>query len=125
MKNPIQPLEQKEGVLRFKANAIVAYLYELSSRHGCGLNELACMKFSNDDRQQFAQLLGYSLSGYGELGYVDDDSYGAAEEMVNGKTTEQARIAHLEEELSEVRRALRKPMARLFGIHPDDLTRNP
>ena len=35
---------------------------------------------------QLAQLIGYSLSGYSELSYVDDDSYGAAEKMAEGKT---------------------------------------
>ena len=66
MKNPIQPLAKDErGVLRFKANAIVRHL--LDTHPDCDLNRLACMDFTDDDRQQFAQLIGYSLSGYGEL----------------------------------------------------------
>lgn len=71
MKNPIQPLANDEhGVLRFKPNAIVRHL--LDAHPTCDMNRLACMDFTDDDRQQFAQLIGYSLSGYGDLGYVSD-----------------------------------------------------
>lgn len=129
MKHPIQPLEKKDGTLRFKQNAIVRHLLDHGQKHGCGLNELACMNFSKEDRMQLAQLIGYSLSGYSELSYVDDDSYGAAEKMAEGKSEDAARIEHLESEhleseLAALRKELRKPMSRLFGIHPDDLTRN-
>lgn len=47
------------------------------------MNDLACMEFSQEDREQFAQLIGYSLSGYGDLSYVSDESYDAAESTVN------------------------------------------
>lgn len=127
MKNPIQPLaEDAKGVLRFKENAIVNHLYEWAQTRGHGLNELACMDFSNDDRQQFAQLIGYSLSGYSELqSYVDDDAYNAAAAMAEqGLTEDKARIVALEAELFVLREALREPMARLFGVHPDDLMAN-
>ena len=124
MKNPIQPLaEDSKGTLRFKENAIVRHL--LDSHPSCGMNTIARMDFSKDDRQQFAQLIGYSLSGYSELqSYVDDDAYNAAAKMAGGMTEEQARIAALQEELDAVRVALREPMARLFGVHPDDLGQN-
>ena len=125
MKHPIQPIEKDEaGHLRFKQNAIVRHLLYHGQKHGCGLNELACMNFSKEDYMQLAQLIGYSLSGYSELSYVDDDSYGAAEKMAEGKSEDAARIEHLEGELAALREQLRVPMARLFGIHPDDLTRN-
>lgn len=124
MKNPIQPLAQdNNGTLRFKENAIVRHL--LDSHPSCDMNTIARMDFSKDDRQQFAQLIGYSLSGYSDLrSYVDDDAYNAAAKMAEGLTEEQARIAALQEELDAVRRALRDPMARLFGVHPDDLGQN-
>lgn len=124
IKHPIQPLEKKDGILRFKENAIVCYLLNHAREHGCGLNEIACMNFSKEDHMQLAQLIGYSLSGYSELSYVDDDNYGAAEKMAEGKSEDDARIEHLESELAALREQLRRPMARLFGIHPDDLTRN-
>lgn len=121
MHHPIQPIEKdSHGVERFKKNAIVEYLLD---RSGIDMNALAVLDFSNEDRQQFAQLIGYSLSGYGELtSYVDADAYGIAITMAEEKLTEdKARIAYLEGELSALRNALRKPMARLFDIHPDDL----
>lgn len=127
MKNPIQPLAKDEqGVLRSKANALVNALLEHGQATGLGLNELAC-KYPGaehaDDWQQLAQLIGYSLSGYGELGYVSDDAYGAAAAMADeGLSEKDARIAHLEHELFMVRSALREPIARLFGVHPDDLS---
>lgn len=122
MKHPIQPLEKdKSGVLRFKANAIVQHLLD---NGGIDMNKIAVLDFTADDRQQFAQLIGYSLSGYSELNYVDDDAYGTAEETTRTKSADKARIKHLERELKAVRAALRKPMARLFGVHPDDLARN-
>jgi hypothetical protein len=34
------------------------------------MNDLALMPFSNEDREQFAQLIGYSVSGFGELPYA-------------------------------------------------------
>jgi hypothetical protein len=80
MKNPIQPLAiDAHGVMRFKGNAIVQHL--LDTHQSCDMNRLACMDFTDDDRQQFAQLIGYSLSGYGELHYVDDNAYEAAAKM--------------------------------------------
>jgi hypothetical protein len=71
--HPIQPLiRDEQGVLRFKRNAIVRYLLD------CGpfdMNHLAMMDFTDKDREQFAQLIGYSLSGFGELSYVSDETY--------------------------------------------------
>lgn len=82
MKNPIQPLiKGDDGIVRFKSNKMVGHLLDWAQAHGHGLNEMAIMPFSNDDRQQFAQLIGYSLCGFSELDYVDDDAYNAAEEM--------------------------------------------
>ncbi len=39
------------------------------------MNQLARMEFSDEDREQFAQLTGYSLSGFGDLDYVSDETY--------------------------------------------------
>ena len=76
MKHPIQPLVKVGGVLRFKENAIVQHLVDL-----VGLNAIERLDVSDDDRQQLAQLIGYSLSGYGELNYVSDEACQAAEAM--------------------------------------------
>ena len=74
---PIQPIEKdKNGRLRFRMNAIVNYLLEEATRVGlCDLNKLAMMNFSDEDRQQFAMLIGYSLSGFSELSYVSNETY--------------------------------------------------
>lgn len=119
-KHPIQPLELDDrGTLRFKENKIVRHLLD---NGGIYLNKLACLEFSREDREQFAQLIGYSLSGFGELGYVSDATYTVAQKMyedpeLNGKD---ARIAQLEENLATLRELLRAPMATLYGMHPDD-----
>lgn len=71
LKNPIQPLYKTEsGTIRFKPNAIVQYLLD---NGGLDMNDIAinCHDTSDDDKKQFAQLIGYSLSGYEELSYVD------------------------------------------------------
>lgn len=74
---PIQPIEKdRNGRLRFRTNAIVNYLLEEATRVGlCDLNELARMNFSDDDRAQFAMLIGYSLPGFSELSYVSTETY--------------------------------------------------
>lgn len=119
-KHPIQPLEEdRQGVIRFKRNAIVCHLLD----HGSlDMNDLARLDFTREDREQFAQLIGYSHSGSGDLGYVSDETWKAAIAMFeDGKSEVQARIDDLEEQLRNLRAALREPMAALFQIHPDDL----
>ena len=73
---PMQPLEfDDRGTLRFKENKIVRRLLDYSKQRGYGLNEIALEDFTDDDRMQLAQLIGYSLSGYGELSFVSDESW--------------------------------------------------
>lgn len=124
-KHPIQPISKDEnGTLRFKRNAIVKFLLD---NGGFDLNKLAVMGFSREDREQFAQLIGYSLSGFSELSYVSDETYGTAEVMAEavrtGKDIEewQARIETLENIIIEVRKGLKIAAPAVFRIHPDDL----
>ena len=78
-KLPMQPVyTDGAGVTRFRENGIVRWLLDWSTPRGMGLNELARMRFSDDERAQFAQLIGYSLSGYGELSYVSNEAFEAA-----------------------------------------------
>ncbi len=78
---PVQPLyKTKEGVIRFKENALVQYLL---ANGGIDMNKLAMQEFSDDDRQQFAQLIGYSLSGFGELSYVNDSAWKRANKQLD------------------------------------------
>jgi hypothetical protein len=121
MKHPIQPLaKDKDGVVRFKPNAIVQHLLD---KGGIDLNQLAVLEFSQEDREQFAQLIGYSLRGFGELSYVSDETYTAAEAMSKSKKVDSdtARIKALEATLEQARAAVREAATALFRIHPDDL----
>ena len=125
MRHPTQPLAPDEGgTVRFKGNAIVRRLLDRSGEGlKTDLNDIACMEFSQEDRQQFAQLIGYSLSGYGELPYVDDAAFHVASELAEsgGKDEKDIRIEFLESRLSDLKRALREPVATLFEVHPNDL----
>ncbi|HCM9273871.1 TPA: hypothetical protein N5L20_002681 [Enterobacter kobei] len=78
-KLPMQPLViDAHGTLRFKENPIVRKLLDYATEHGYGLNEIALDEFEAEDQMQLAQLIGYSLSGYGTLSYVTDESYDRA-----------------------------------------------
>ena len=75
-KHPVQPLyKAKDGMARFKENAIVQLLLD---RGKFTMNDIAYLDFSQEDREQFAQLIGYSLRGFSELSYVSDETYEAA-----------------------------------------------
>lgn len=74
-KHPMQPVQTENGVLRFRRNKIVEYLLE---HGGFDMNKIAVLDFDDEDREQFAQLIGYSVSGYHELSYVSDRSAKAA-----------------------------------------------
>ncbi len=68
--HPVQHLEyDDQGVLRFRQNAIVRFLLDAGPYD---MNALFLMPFSDVDRRQFAQLIGYSLDGYAELSYVEN-----------------------------------------------------
>lgn len=118
MKNPIQPLVNEDGILRFKRNEIVRYL--LDSHPNCDMNSLAALDFSDDDRQQFAQLLGYSLGGYAELTrYVDNEAYELAENMAKGMDERDAKIDLLEkrlEEMCSIVKRMQHPMRSLLDL---------
>ena len=80
VKHPIQPLVRHDnGGYRFKENKIVSYLLD---NGGIDMNKLAVLDFTQNDREQFAQLIGYSIGGYGMLSYVTDETYDAAANSV-------------------------------------------
>jgi len=66
---PLQPIEiAKDGVVRFKENRLVNYLLEAGP---FDLNHLARLPdITQDESMQFAQLIGYSVSGFGDLSYA-------------------------------------------------------
>lgn len=68
---PPQPIiTDTNGTARFQHNAIVRYLLDAGP---FDMNHLAGLPFSDQDRSQFAQLIGYSVDGYGDLPYVSDE----------------------------------------------------
>ena len=119
-KHPIQPLEKDaSGVIRFKENKIVRHLLD---HGGIDLNAIAMIGFPQEDEEQFAQLIGYSLGGFEELSYASDQVCRAARIMAESGTSEQwARIAALEESMYKIKEGLRAAACEAFNRHPDDL----
>ena len=67
-RQPMQPVvKAANGTIRFKQNQIISDMLELCQKHGLGLNEIAMRDYEKDDRSQLMQLIGYSVSGYGDL----------------------------------------------------------
>lgn len=69
-RRPMQPIVWDDGTLRFQENAVVRRLLDAATARGFGLNQLLVERFSPGDLEQFAQLIGYSIAGFGELSYV-------------------------------------------------------
>jgi len=66
--HPMQEIHRADdGVIRFRKNAIICYLFDAGL---LDLNKIATMGFSAEDQCQIAQQLGYSVSGFGDLDYV-------------------------------------------------------
>ena len=83
-KHPMQPLEyDSRGVIRFKRNKIIDWLFYAGKLDLNQIAILACDKkngFTKDDQMQLAQLLGYSVSGFGDLPYADPKVVAEADE---------------------------------------------
>lgn len=80
-KHPMQKVRLDEhGVMRFTENAIVRYLLDAGP---FDMNHLARVPFDDADREQFAQLIGYSVCGFDELSYVSDKSSEKAHKRVD------------------------------------------
>lgn len=80
MSHPMQPLVVDDsGVVRFKANLLVRYLLDAGPFN---LNDLALLHgIPAEDWEQLAQLIGYSVSGFGELSYVDPSTVAKADRL--------------------------------------------
>lgn len=82
-KFPNQPIETDEvGTERFVKNRIVDWLLNAGP---FDLNAV-CIQghingWTDEEHAQFAQLTGYSVSGWGTLSYVSDEKYESVEAM--------------------------------------------
>ena len=106
-KQPTQPMVVDErGVVCFQSNKVIEWLFEAGK---LDLIELAVAAAKNPagfpraDRMQVAQMLGYSVSGFGDLSYVPRDVAGemdaAAAEVLKGwlsKAPSVARVDYVE-----------------------------
>ena len=121
---PLQPIITDEhGNRRFRQNKIVRHLLDCG---GLDLNRLSVVLRGDncrEDWEQFAQLIGYSVSGFGDLSYVSQDTVAIADAMAENPTLteEQARIEHLEELLATARKHARELACGLFRVCPEDL----
>src|SRR5712671_4545568 len=75
--HPSQPLVWDGRIIRFKSNAIVRVLLDAGP---FDMNQLAVMNFSQEDRAHLAHLIGYSVSGWGELSYVSEEHLAEADQ---------------------------------------------
>lgn len=116
MKHSIQPLHHdNHGVLRFQENPIVQYLLEAGP---FDLNILAGgTGFDREDWEHFAQIIGYSLDGWGSLNYVSDTTFEVAYAMSKEEPdpVEQALRARIAELEARIRTA-----AKALEFEPDD-----
>lgn len=121
---PIQPIVTDEhGVERFQGNSIVRHLLDMCPDD---LNDLARLDFPQADWEQFAQLIGYSVSGFKELSYVTDDTCEVVDQMKKGLDERDAELRMLRRKLKDTREILRQSLVPLlFHVHPDDLQAGP
>lgn len=78
--NPTQPIYiDDKGTARFRENKIVHFLLNVGT---IDMNKLFLMSFSDEDRMQFAQLIGFSVDLYNELSYASVASRNDSSEAV-------------------------------------------
>lgn len=119
--NPIQPTYiDHNGILRFKENAIARFLLD---NGGFDLNDLGRKDFSQTDREQFAQLIGYSVSGFSTLSYASTQTVEAIDWIVADPTisSDRARILHLEYQLNQITDLVRNLTVATFHLCEEDL----
>jgi len=69
--HPWQPIVTVDGVVRFKENKLVSYLYNvLPKEQKHNLHESLASIFTREEWVQFNQLIGYSTCGFGDV-YAD------------------------------------------------------
>jgi hypothetical protein len=83
--HPMQPLVWDNNVIRFKRNRVVRFLLDNGDHD---LNQLWRMlgqdMFSIEDMEQFYQLIGYSVSGFGEMSNFRPETVAKADKLAEG-----------------------------------------
>jgi uncharacterized alpha/beta hydrolase family protein len=80
----MQPIVWKGEVIRFKENPIIVLMLETGN---LSLNHIAIAAadpvngITQEDQMQLAKLIGYSVSGFGDLSYADPDTVARADEI--------------------------------------------
>lgn len=84
-RQPMQPIVwAKDGCIRFRENKIVSALLDFATPRGMSLNEITVREdFSREDYNQLMQLLGYSVSGFGDLSTSFKDDVAEADEIAD------------------------------------------
>jgi hypothetical protein len=78
--HPMQQIRLVNGVARFRENKIIRFL--LATHPTVDLNHIAAANFSREDRIQMTQLIGYSVSGAGDLSTTPVRVATAADQIV-------------------------------------------
>lgn len=85
--HPRQPIVWVDDIIRFKENPIVRYL--LDSHPTVDLNDIARLpNITTDDRSQFNQLIGYSVSAYSGLSCANEQHVGEANDITDAMVKE-------------------------------------
>lgn len=90
----MQPIVWVNDVIRFKQNNIVAYLIDKGS---INLNQIAYLAadpangFTQEDQEHLAQLIGYSVAGFGGLSYASPETVEKADEIADAMIEERDR----------------------------------
>lgn len=121
MKHPIQPVILDDGILRFRRNLVVRYLLDTG---GLDLNDIGRNDFPKEDLEQFYQLIGCTLSVFGDMPFVSDEVYEAARHMYEeGVPEEKARLEVLQQTLSRLQPIVRSLIEVVFPQLPlDDIS---
>jgi hypothetical protein len=81
-----------QGVVRFQGNAIIQHMFEKGQ---FVLDDLGAPGFSVEDHEQLLQLLGFSVSGYGDMAVRKRSILKADAMAATGETEESLYMGHL------------------------------
>ncbi len=78
MKLPMQPIHvTDDGTVRFVSNRIVRWLLDAGP---FDMDQIAMLPgITREEHEQFAQLIGYSVSSFGDLSYAQPETVKAAD----------------------------------------------